>query len=55
MGERINYADAKQFVMAATVLLRDETPLRFQEVIELMAYCWRHTETIDGERPRAKR
>lgn len=42
----INTKEAKQFVKIAAVLLRDHSPMTFEEVVMAFTYCWRQTESV---------
>ena len=45
----ISVERARQFVKVGAVMLRDWTPLRLDEALELFIWCWRHTARLPDD------
>ena len=52
---RITRRQAEQAVKITAVMLRDHSPMSFQEAVSAFVYCWNRTESIEQSEERERR
>jgi len=50
---RVGLDEARRLVKVVAVMLRDESPMRADEAMTVLGYCWRLTESLAQSKARA--